>query len=304
MKKPILALLVFASQLAFSQGISVVSNEQLPIPSGSNYLPVLSPAGDFLVLTNSDMNGLQKYDLATKKMTTLTTDKGSGFGVEISSDGSTVVYRNREYKGKLRYTTLKSVNVNTGKKSELVKATRDLQGVAVKEGTVLAVNDGKLLSKKMSGSKLSRIPAVASIKDGQLYVTVDGTTRQVSPAGTEVSYLWPSVSPDGKKLLYYVMDYGKAYVSNLDGSNPVSLGVMRAPKWMGNDWTVGMVDYDNGEIVTSSKIVAVSANGKVRTDLTDESSISMYPCASADASKIVYNTADGKVFLMQVKTTK
>ena len=73
MKKPILALLVFASQLAFSQGISVVSNEQLPIPSGSNYLPVLSPAGDFLVLTNSDMNGLQKYDLATKKMTTLTT---------------------------------------------------------------------------------------------------------------------------------------------------------------------------------------------------------------------------------------
>lgn len=304
MKKPILALLVFASQLAFSQGIEVISNEQLPIPSGSNYLPVLSPSGDYLVLTNNDMNGLQKYDLATKKMTTLTSDKGSGFGVEISSDGSTVVYRNREYKGKLRYSTLKSVNVTTGKKSELVKATRDLQGVSVKEGTVLAVNNGKLLSKKMSGSKLSVIPAVASIKDGQLYVTNNGIIRQVSPAGTDVSYLWPSVSPDGKKLLYYVMEYGKAYVSDLDGGNAVSLGILRAPKWMGSDWVIGMLDYDNGEITTSSKIVAVGANGKGRTELTDSTSISMYPCASADATKIAYNTADGKVYLMQVKTTK
>ncbi|MEF9923547.1 MAG: hypothetical protein RR854_03110, partial [Muribaculaceae bacterium] len=89
---------------------------------------------------------------------------------------------------------------------------------------------------------------------------------------------------------------------NLDGSNPVLLGELSAPTWMGNDWVVGMLDQDNGEVVTSSSIVAVKADGTSRTILTDKSEICMYPTASLDAKKVVYNTASGKVFLMNVKT--
>ena len=194
--------------------------------------------------------------------------------------------------------------METSEKEELIKNTRDLEGVNVKQGTVLAVNKGKMVSKRVSGEKLESIPVVPSIKDGQLYITEKGKTRLLSPAGTNVNYLWPSVSPDGKKLLYYVMDQGQAYVSNSDGTNPISLGILRAPKWMGNDWVVGMVDYDNGEVVTSSEIVGVAADGTQRTVLTDDSVIALYPSASADASKIVYITNDGKVFLMKIETNK
>ena len=303
MKTPFLLLLVLTSQLAFSQGIKMVSNEQILImESEDGCLPIMSPTGDYLILAGNDTQGLKKYDLATKKLTTLTTEKA--VGVQISSDGSTVVYRSKNYEGKLRYTSLKSIQLETGEKEELIKNTRDLEGVDVKQGTVLAVNKGKMVSKRVSGEKLESIPVVPSIKDGQLYITEKGKTRLLSPAGTNVNYLWPSVSPDGKKLLYYVMDQGQAYVSNSDGTNPVSLGILRAPKWMGNDWVVGMVDYDNGEVVTSSEIVGVAADGTQRTVLTDDSVIALYPSASADASKIVYTTNDGKVFLMKIETNK
>ena len=303
MKTPFLLLLVLTSQLAFSQGIKMVSNEQIPImESEDGCLPIMSPTGDYLILAGNDTQGLKKYDLATKKLTTLTTEKA--VGVQISSDGSTVVYRSKNYEGKLRYTSLKSIQLETGEKEELIKNTRDLEGVNVKQGTVLAVNKGKMVLKRVSGEKLESIPVVPSIKDGQLYITEKGKTRLLSPAGTNVNYLWPSVSPDGKKLLYYVMDQGQAYVSNSDGTNPVSLGILRAPKWMGNDWVVGMVDYDNGEVVTSSEIVGVAADGTQRTVLTDDSVIALYPSASADASKIVYTTNDGKVFLMKIETNK
>lgn len=303
MKTSFLLLLVLTSQLAFSQGIKMVSNEQIPImESEDGCLPIMSPTGDYLILAGNDTQGLKKYDLATKKLTTLTTEKA--VGVQISSDGSTVVYRSKNYEGKLRYTSLKSIQLETGEKEELIKNTRDLEGVNVKQGTVLAVNKGKMVSKRVSGEKLESIPVVPSIKDGQLYITEKGKTRLLSPAGTNVNYLWPSVSPDGKRLLYYVMDQGQAYVSNSDGTNPVSLGILRAPKWMGNDWVVGMVDYDNGEVVTSSEIVGVAADGTQRTVLTDDSVIALYPSASADASKIVYTTNDGKVFLMKIETNK
>ena len=303
MKTPFLLLLVLTSQLAFSQGIKMVRHEQIPImESEGGCLPIMSPTGDYLILAGNDTQGLKKYDLTTKKLTTLTAEKA--VGVQISSDGSTVVYRSKNYEGKLRYTSLKSIQLETGEKEELIKNTRDLEGVNVKQGTVLAVNKGKMVSKRVSGEKLESIPVVPSIKDGQLYITEKGKTRLLSPAGTNVNYLWPSVSPDGKKLLYYVMDQGQAYVSNSDGTNPVSLGILRAPKWMGNDWVVGMVDYDNGEVVTSSEIVGVAADGTQRTVLTDDSVIALYPSASADASKIVYTTNDGKVFLMKIETNK
>ena len=96
----------------------------------------------------------------------------------------------------------------------------------------------------------------------------------------------------------------KAYVCNIVGTNPFSLCTLRAPVWLGNDWVVGVVDYDNGEIVTYSQIFAVTSQGTHRTALTDQSKICMYPSASDDASKIVYTTLNGEIFLMNVATSK
>ena len=304
MRKTFLGVLVFMSQLIFAQGIEVISTQALTLDEQGAFLPKISPKGDYILVTGDDMSGLRKFDLATGEMTTITTDRNAGFNAQFADGGSTIVYRKSEYKGRLRYTSLNSVNLQSGETKRLIKPTRNLEGVSVKDGTVLAVNNGKLVTKRIAGAKLKTIPAIPSIKNSQLYITVNGKTRQLSPNGTNVGYLWPSVSPDGTKLLYYVIDEAKAYVCNIDGSNPVSLGTLRAPVWMGNDWVVGMVDYDNGEVVTYSQIFAVTAQGTHRTALTDKSQICMYPSASDDASKIVYTTQKGEIYLMKVATSK
>jgi Tol biopolymer transport system component len=306
MKKLLFSLLLIGVvQVMVAQKIHIVNNVQVPV-SVSGALPVLSPTGEFILLTGGDMAGLQKFDLKTNVLSTVTTDKGAGFGMKISNDGSQVVFRNSFYKDKLRYTTLKSVDLQSGKESILIKSTRNLQGVSIADGTVLAVDNGKLIKKKLTGKTLSdnETPAVTSIKDGKLYVTMKNQTKLVTPAGKDNNYLWTSVSPDGKKMVYYVMETARSYVSNIDGSNPVSLGILRAPAWLGNDWIVGMYDTDDGHIVTSSQLFAVSANGKVRETLTEKSVVAMNPSGSADGTKLTYNTADGKIYLMNVITSK
>ena len=131
-------------------------------------------------------------------------------------------------------------------------------------------------------------------------VSVNGVNNNISPQGTTgQSYLWPSVSPDGKKVLYYLVGQG-AFVCNLDGSNPVSVGVMRAPKWYNNEIVLGMQDEDNGEIVTASKLVAASVDGKVMQDLTQVSSMAMYPAVAGNGSKVSFVTPAGELFVMNV----
>lgn len=304
MRKTFLGVLVFMSQLIFAQGIEVISTQALKLDGQGAFLPKISPKGDYILVTGDDMSGLRKFDLATGELSTITNDRSAGFNAQFAGDGSMIVYRTSEYKGRLRYSSLKSLDLKTGETKQLIKPTRNLEGVSVEGGTVLAVNNGKLVTKRLSGEKLKTVPAIPSIKNSQLYITVNGKTRQLSPNGVNVGYLWPSVSPDGSKLLYYVIDEAKAYVCNIDGSNPVSLGTLRAPVWMGNDWVVGMVDYDNGEVVTYSQIFAVTAQGTNRTALTDKSQICMYPSASNDASKIVYTTQNGEIYLMKVATSK
>lgn len=307
MKKMILSFcaLLLCYTLIYAQGIRVISNEVVPLPvSETGYSPVMSPAGDYVLITGHDLTGIRKYDLATGKLHTLATDKGAGFDVQISEDGKLVAYRSQQYKNRLRYTTLKTLDISTGKQNEIVKESRDLEKFLIKDGTVLAIEKGTLKSKRISGKTLRTIPAISSISKGQLYLTQNKKTSLVSPAGTSKNYLWTSISPDGKKMLYYVIEQGKSYVSNLDGSNAVSLGILRAPKWMGNNWVVGMEDYDNGTFITASKIIVVAANGSKRTALTDNSVIATNPSGSADATKIAYNTADGKIYFMNLEITE
>ncbi len=303
MKKMFMAAAALMLQLpVFAQGIEVVSNTPLPIPSkDAVYSPVISPTGEYLLVTSNAMNGLQKYDLATGNLTTISNDNGAGYNVKISNDGSTIVYRNTEFKNRLRYVSVKSVNLATGKTATLVDKSRNVSAFGAVEGTAVAIDNNKVTTKRLVGNKV-KTPAIAGIVDGDLVITVNGKSNVINPVG-KTRYLWASVSPDGTKVLFAVPKAGAtAYVCDLKGNNLTELGRLSAPKWMGNNWVVGMVDKDNGEVVTASTIVAVRANGADYTTLTDGSQICMYPSASSDATKIVYNTGDGRIFLMNVKT--
>ncbi|MBQ9077548.1 MAG: PD40 domain-containing protein [Muribaculaceae bacterium] len=301
MKKVFISALLLCSGIyGYSQLLSVTRNVKVSLPDGvtANTATII-PDGSYMVVSPNEKNGLFRLDLETSAVTTIS-ETGTGFGLKISDDSKTVLFRESTIgKDRLRRTALKSADMATGRVATIVKPTRDLQGFAIKGATVMAMNKGKLTTKALSG--VATVAPVVSIDKGRMMLTVNGETKVIAPQGVEgQSYLWPSISPDGTRIAYYLGRHG-AYVCNIDGSNPVFLGSIRAPRWYNNDIVVGMNDKDNGQVVTSSKIVAAKADGTMSQALTDDASMAMYPTVSADGSKISYSTAYGEIHILEVK---
>lgn len=301
MKKVILSALLLSAGIYGSAQLKVASVEKVALPEGVTInTATMSPDGSYIAITQNQKAGIQKLDLATKSITTIS-ETGHGYGLTISNDGQQVFFReNTIGTDRLRRTALKSANLATGRTSTLIKATRDLQGVAVNDNAIMTVNKGQLSTKALSAQSTAVATPVASIDKGRLMVTVNGKTTNISPQGSECkSYLWPSISPDGTRVCYYLSGVG-CYVCNLDGSNPVYLGKVRAAQWYDNATVVGMNDIDNGEVVTSSKIVAASADGKLGQNLTADASMGMYPTVSRDGAKIAYSTPNGELYIINI----
>ena len=292
--------ILFALALGFTMSVSgqvlqVTSVERVNLPEKAA-VAAISPQGDYLLLTSATNQGLTRLDLTSGQTQVLSTASSAGHNVKISPDGQTVVYRESSIDKKhLRHSTLKSVNLTTGANQVLVKSTRDLQGYAVDATTVGAVNKGKFSNKAIGSAKAQKLP-VLSINKGQLMITINGKTRQLSPNGTQYSYMWASLSPDRTRVLFYQAAHG-TYVCDLDGSNVHKVGKMRAPVWYDDNTIVGMMDLDDGEYIYASTIVAASLDGTTQV-LTGDDVIAMYPHATA--GKIAFSTPAGEAYIINV----
>ena len=279
MKKVFFLAALALTMAANAQVLNVTSVQQLDVPTGDVKVAGIAPDGSYILLTTGSNQGLKQFNLADKTMVTLSEAPGAGYNASVSADGQTVVYRENSYDAnKLRQMGLKSHNVVSGKKQQLVNKTRSSRKLAVSSNLVAA-------------------RPTCSIEDRQLMITIGGTTTQLSPLGTNKSYIWPSISPNGQKVLFYVSGYG-AYVCNIDGSNLQFLGYnLRAPKWYNNDIVIGMNDKDNGEIVISSEIVAVNLNGQ--TQVLTNGINAMYPYACS--GKIVCSGLNGETYMINIQ---
>ena len=300
-------LLAFAATLTvggWAQVFNVASLVPVALPPdvGSKVVAI-SGQGDFLLLTADDNSGLTKLDLSTGKTQNITRAAGAGYDARVSPDGKRVVYRENSFtSGHLRMVSLRSINLGSGQSRELVAPTRNLQGVGINNQAALPVTRGQVTAKGFEGKVSDKSGVVLSINNRQLMISRNGKTRNLSPNGKDKSYLWPSLSPDGTKILYYVGAQG-AFVCNLDGSNVKPLGMMRAPQWWDDSTVVGMYDQDDGEFVYASRIVATNLKGD-KQSLTPDSLIAMYPKVSAQAGKIAFSTPDGKAYIINVTKSK
>ncbi len=295
MRKILFALALGFSLSAMAQVMNVTSIEKVNLPEQAA-VAAISPQGDYLLLTSATNQGLTKYDLASGQTQVLSTAPSAGHNVKISPNGQTVVFREGSFNDKhLRQSSLKSVNLASGTTQELVKPTRDLQGYAVDAISVGSVNKGKFNKKAIGAAKAQNLP-VLSINKGQLMITVNGKTRQLSPNGTQFSYMWASLSPDGTQVLYYQAAHG-TYVCDLNGKNVRKVGKMRAPVWYDDNTIVGMMDLDDGEFIYASTIVAATLDGKTQT-LTGDDTIAMYPHATE--GKIAFSTPAGEAYIINV----
>ena len=296
MKKLLLAFALGLSLTSVAQVFSVTSIDQVPLPQGVTKVAAISPNGDYVLATTGINKGLTQVDLATGQSRVLTAAAGAGYGVRISPDGQTVLYRENSFTNDhLRLTSLNQINLAAGTKMQLLEPTHDLQGYGVSNTTAVLVDRGKSKARQLGQSKKEKLP-VLSVAKGQLMITLNGKTKVFSPSGTQHSYLWPSLSPDGKKVLYYIAAHG-AYVCDINGDHVQKVGTMRAPVWYDNQTIVGMLDTDDGEAVISSSLVAVTLSGATQT-LTDASLIAMYPQTAQ--GKIAFSTPAGEAYIINV----
>lgn len=294
------SLLVGGCLCAQSQVVKVQSVEKIALPNGQLVAHAeLSPDGNSLLLSGAGYEGLKLLDLKTNEMRVISEAAGAGYGAKMI--GNTIVYRETSFNAdRLRMQTLKSKNLATGKTEILQSASHDLQSVVATDNAVMIVNAGKMQAHSLSAEKsLAKLPPVPSISNGKLMLTSDGVTREFCPNGTYCRYIWPSISPDGSKVLYYVSGEA-AYVCDIDGKNVKRLGILRAPKWVGNDMIVGMLDTDDGHFVQSSKIIIKCLTTDAEQTLTDSSLIAMYPSVNADGSKILFSTPSGDAYVINI----
>ena len=300
MKNVFLTLALCVSFSGMAQLLNVGSIDKVNIPeNAANKIAAISPQGDYVLITTDYNKGLTKFDLASGQTQVITDANGAGYDAKVSQDGQNVVYREKSMNDKhLIKTAVVSKNIASGATKQLVKPTRDLNGVAIEGNTAIAVNKSKMEKKALSAEKAQQTMPVLSLDRYQLMITVNGKTRQLSPLGTQHRYIWPSMSPDGTKVLFFVSGMG-AYVCNVDGTGVQSLGIVRAPKWYDNNIIVGMNDQDNGEVYTSSEIIAVDLQGH-RQVLTGSDMIAMYPLPSAQSGKIAFSTPTGEAYIINL----
>lgn len=275
MKKVYLFLALAIPMMASAQLLEVGSVERVAKEADAK-VAAFSPTGDYLLLTNTSNQGLQRMDLATQKVTKITSADGAGYNVKIAQDGKQIVYR--------------EVNLDATK-SRVSNIVR--HDFAANKAQVIAQKQQHLAAMVVDVNRPS-----FSIKDRQLMMTKNGKTIVFSPNGQQYSYHWASLSPNGKKVSYYISSVG-CFVCDIDGSNIQFIGHnILAPVWYNDNILVGCDTKDNGEVVLESVIVAYSLDGKKQV-LTNGEQIAVFPQAAA--GKIAYSTSEGEIYVMNIK---
>lgn len=297
--KKILLLLVVSVQILFAQQIHIKTIEKISVPNSTGlFHPVFSPTGEYLLATAENYSGLQLYAFQTKTFTELTQDAGAGYGVQISEDGNSILYRKSELKNQLKFTSLMEYTRSTAQKQQLVSPTREPISAKFVANKPMYLKSKKIVRNNITTTEAGNLIAIENQK---MVIYSANSSKTIAPNGQNASYFWASISPDKKNIVYSVAGKG-TFVCKIDGTYPISLGKLAAPVWLNNDWIVGMDDKDDGVKVLSSQLVAATINAKIRQTITTPTGIlAMYPAASSDGSRIAFNTEKGDIYLLNVE---
>ena len=279
MKKTILSIAACVVTMAASAQIfTIESTQKIPTPQGTEWkVAGFSPVGDYILITDDTNSGLVRMDLANNATKVITTAPGAGWAVQISKDGQNIVYREMTIgEDKLVRHDIIKHNFVANTRSVAAKAQRDMTNLVDKTAKqTVAINE-----------------------DLHMVITRNGKTIVLTPNGAEEAYNWASISPDGKKILYYVSAKG-CYVCDMNGQNVQFVARhCRAPQWYDNNTIIGMADEDDGKFMTASAIVAYTLDGQHQV-LVNKENMAIYPYAAE--GKIVFSNAGGEIYMMQVK---
>lgn len=301
MKKiQILSVMLSLAIITCAQTVTIKSNELLSNIRG--FYPLLNQKGDKMLLSTESYVGLSLYDFTNKSLQHITDETGAGFQPTFSNDGQKVFYKSSTLEARLKRDGINGFDLKTNTMTKMVTPQREVKHPQAYGNGFLVLANQKLL-KSTFGKTTLPIPNYVWSDGSNLFVFKNNKTHKLIPFSDANGYIWSSLSPDGKMILFTAIAKG-TYVCDLNGKIIANLGYLNAPVWYDNQFVVGMKDKDDGHIVTESNIILKSLDGKIEKVLNKSGEICMYPSASATAGKVAYNTDKGAVYVVELSVGK
>lgn len=295
MKKSILSLAILIHVIFTANSQTVIKRQTL---AQKGFNPVLNTAGDKLLFTASGFSGLNLVDLSTNQVTEISKEAGAGYEPQFSTDNAQIFYRKTTFENNRRFNAVLSFDIKTKRNSELLAPQRMLNKIYPLTNGVIAFSGKNIL--RATATKSTDAPIVVSANDELRIMLYNGKISYLNPLNMpEPRYIWVSLSPDSKKILFTAAGKG-TYICDLNGKILSSLGSINAPVWFNNDYVVAMEDKDDGHRVISSKIVLISVVKKTKTNISSTDKIAMYPTASGKANRIAYHAENGEIEVVEV----
>lgn len=236
------------------------------------YHPVFSPDGSMLLFSTVDHTGLKSLDLKSEKITMIDPAAAAGFDPVFSADGSKVYYRTAMMVDGLLNRDVRCYDMATAKAVEVSKPDR-------KE------HDLEALSRQATANHSAEM----SIAD---------KVAALNPIADAHCYQWPSVSPDGTKLLFTEPFQG-VFVCNIDGTGAKAILTKGDyPSWVDDNTVAAVVSHDDGYIVLDSAVVMVDLKTGESVNVTSPDVIVGELAASPATGSVVYTTAEGELYII------
>ena len=296
--KSVILLCILNFGILTAQKINIKNQTEINLGLKAFY-PTLNNTGNKLLFTNENYKGLFLYDFEAKATKEISQAQNAGYFPVFSADNSKIFFRNTNFNNKLRYDALESYEIKSSKQQQMLSPQRNLRQAQSFHNGVLVLS-GKNLIKSTFGVTDKTIPLYVSSEDLNIYIYNNGNRKQIKPLEGNMNYIWVSLSPDNKKILFTATGKG-TYVCDLNGKIISSLGYLNAPVWYNNNFVVGMQDKDNDQFVTSSSVIMISTDKKIRKQISNSNHIAMYPTCSSTSGKIIYSTLEGKLYLTEIE---
>ncbi len=294
--------------------------------------PVWSPDGQKVAVTTLNYSGIIINDQKEGTQKKITEDEGAGFRFSWSPDSREIVYLSRSTKDGDPENTIKTVNSETGKITEL---TRGKTGESLpsfkKDGSIIYSLAGILmereaLSDNRSGERRYKpenaiagnvsANVVALSPDNRIMVVEDnegikimdteGKTRKIVVKNGERDFACNAqFSPSGEQIMFFnnAGSAGHLYIYDLKTERVTDLGEGSMGQWTPDEKIIYCISVNDGYRLTGSDIYLINPDGSGKTRVTSSPDlIELYPALSPDGKTMVFrDEKSGKILTGKLK---
>jgi Tol biopolymer transport system component len=286
MKKQFLSILLLFMGITFVFAQKIVATRQIPI-NGFFTNPVVSPDGQYALLTGEHYHGVFLLNLSTNELKNISHAEGSGYGYSWNADSSRFYFKQKglnEYNNDAKVYSFmienEKITVLENIKNNYLPS---FSGLDIKKQSNIVVYTNLATLKIEATDLLTQEKWEVTKDEGQFYNAI--------------------LSNDGSKVAVHNGSSIYIYDTKGDGRGK-NIGTGLVTSWSNDDrYLIGFLDESrDGHSVTNSELYLFDTINNKEIKLTNtENSFEMFPYLY-DTNKIIYaDDKSGHLFISNIK---